>query len=205
MSTTPLIHVVDDDDSLRTALLRLLGAAGFEVRGYASTGDFLLYPLPDRPGCLLLDVRMPGPSGLALQAALQRQGVVLPVIFLTGYADIADSVRAMKAGAVDFLTKPVERVALFDAIQRALARDAVQRTARQEAEQLRTRFASLTLRERAVFDRVIAGKINKQIAEELGIAERTVKMQRAQFMVKLGVSSVAVLGRLAEQLYRLSD
>ena len=113
-----------------------------------------------------------------MQAALQRQGVMLPVIFLTGYADIADSVRAMKAGAVDFLTKPVERVALFDAIQRALARDAVQRTARQEAEQLRTRFASLTLRERAVFDRVIAGKINKQIAEELGIAERTVKMQR---------------------------
>ena len=130
MSTAPLIHVVDDDESLRTSLLRLLGAAGFEARGYASTGEFLLQPLPDRPGCVLLDVRLPGPSGLDLQAALQRQGVALPVVFLTGYADVAASVRAMKAGAVDFLAKPVERAALFDALQRALARDAVQRTAR---------------------------------------------------------------------------
>ena len=124
MSTPPLIHVVDDDESLRTALLRLLGAAGFEARGYASAGDFLLQPPPDRPGCLLLDVRMPGPSGLELQAALRRQGVALPVVFMTGYADVAASVRAMKTGAVDFLTKPIERAALFDALQRALARDA---------------------------------------------------------------------------------
>ncbi len=134
MSTTPLIHVVDDDESLRTALLRLLGAAGFEARGYASTGDFLLHPLPDRPGCVLLDVRMPGPSGLELQAALQRQGITLPVVFLTGHADVASSVRAMKAGAVDFLTKPVERDTLLDALQRALARDARQRAARDEAD-----------------------------------------------------------------------
>ena len=204
MSTPPLIHVVEDDESLRTALLRLLGAAGFEARGYASAGDFLLQPPPDRPGCLLLDVRLPGPSGLDLQAALQRQGVALPVIFLTGYADMAASVRAMKAGAVDFLTKPVERAALFDALQRALARDAVQRAARDEAEQLRARFASLTPRERAVFEGIVAGQLNKQIGDELEIAERTVKLQRAQLMAKLGAGSVAELGVLAERLRHLS-
>ena len=200
-----MIHVVDDDESLRTSLLRLLGAAGFEARGYASTGEFLLQPLPDRPGCVLLDVRLPGPSGLDLQAALQRQGVALPVVFLTGYADVASSVRAMKAGAVDFLTKPVERAALFDALQRALARDAVQRTARDDAERLRARFVSLTPGEREVFDRIVAGMLNKQIGDELGIAERTVKARRAQLMAKLGVGSVAELGRLAKRLQHLSD
>ena len=205
MSTTPLIHVVDDDESLRTALLRLLGAAGFEARGYASTGDFLLHPPPDRPGCVLLDVRMPGPSGLDLQAALQRQGITLPVVFLTGHADVASSVRAMKAGAVDFLTKPVERDTLLDAIRRALERDALQRAARDEADRLRALFASLTPREREVFDRIVAGKLNKQIADELGIAERTVKVHRAQIMAKLGVGSAAELGRLAERLRQLPD
>jgi len=205
MSTFPLIHVVDDDESLRTSLLRLLSAAGFEARGYASTGDFLLQPLPDRPGCILLDVRLPGPSGLDLQTALQRQGVALPIIFLTAYGDVATSVRAMKAGAVDFLTKPIERATLFEALQRALARDAAQRTACAEAERLRARFAALTSRERAIFDGIVAGKLNKQIADELGIAERTVKAQRAQLMAKLEAGSVAELGRLAERLKQLSD
>ena len=205
MSTTPLIHVVDDDESLRTAVLRLLGAAGFEACGYASTGDFLLHPLPDRPGCLLLDVRMPGPSGLDLQAALKRQGIMLPVIFLTGHADVTSSVKAMKAGAVDFLTKPVRRDILLDALRRALELDLLQRAARDEADRLRARFASLTLREREVFDLIIAGRLNKQIAEELGIAERTVKLQRAQVMAKLGAGSAAELGRLAERLRHLSD
>ena len=206
MSTLPpLIHVVDDDESLRTALLRLLDAAGFEARGYPSTGDFLLQPPPDRPGCVLLDVRMPGPSGLDLQAALRHQASALPVIFLTGYADVAASVQAMKAGAVDFLTKPVEREALFEALQCALARDAAQRAARVEAERLRAAFAALTPREHAVFDHIVAGQLNKQIADQLGIAERTVKMQRAQLMAKLGVNSAAELGRLAERLQRLYD
>ncbi len=206
MSTPlPLIHVVDDDESLRTALLRLLGAAGFETRGYASTGDFLLQSPPDRPGCVLLDMRMPGPSGLDLQAALRRHGNPLPVIFLTGYADVAASVRAMKAGAVDFLTKPVERETLFEALQRALARDAAQRAARAEAERLRAAFAALTPRERAVFDGIVAGQINKQIADAMGIAERTVKLQRAQLMAKLGANSAAELGRLAERLQHLPD
>jgi FixJ family two-component response regulator len=205
MSTTPLIHVVDDDESLRTAVLRLLGAAGFEACGYASTGDFLLHPLPDRPGCLLLDVRMPGPSGLDLQAALKQQGIMLPVIFLTGHADVTSSVKAMKAGAVDFLTKPVKRDILLDALRRALAMDALQRAARDEADRLLARFASLTPRERDVFDLIIIGRLNKQIADELGIAERTVKLQRAQVMAKLGAGSAAELGRLAERLRHLSD
>jgi FixJ family two-component response regulator len=205
MSETPLIHVVDDDESLRTAVLRLLDAAGYEAVGYASTGDFLLDPPPDRPGCLVLDVRMPGPSGLDLQAALQRQGVTLPVVFLTGYADVASTLQAMKAGAVDFLAKPVDRDTLFDALRRALARDALQRTERDEARRLRARFDSLTSRERDVFDRVVAGKVNKQIADELGIGERTVKTERAQVLTKLGVGSTAELGRLAERLEHLSD
>lgn len=174
-------------------------------RGYPSTGDFLLQPPPDRPGCVLLDVRMPGPSGLDLQAALRRQASALPVIFLTGYADVAASVQAIKAGAVDFLTKPVEREALFEGLQRALARDAAQRAARVEAERLRAAFAALTPRERAVFDHIVAGQLNKQIADKLGIAERTVKMQRAQLMAKLGVNSAAELGRLAERLRHLAD
>lgn len=201
---TPLIHVVDDDESLRTALLRLLDAAGFKARGYASVGDFLLQPPPDGPGCVLLDVRMPGPSGLDLQAALRRQGSALPVVFLTGYADVAAGVQAMKAGAVDFLTKPVQREVLFEALQRALAHDEAQRAARVEAERLRAAFATLTPRERAVFDGIVAGQINKQIADALGIAERTVKLQRAQLMAKLGVNSAAELGRLAERLRHLA-
>ena len=200
MSAPPLIHVVDDDDSLRAALLRLLDAAGFEARGYASTGDFLLQAPSDRPGCVLLDVRMPGPSGLELQAALLRQGVALPVVFLTGHADVASSVQAMKAGAVDYLTKPVERETLLDALQRALARDALQRTALGKVDELRARFALLTSREREVFDRIVAGKLNKQIADELGISERTVKAHRGQLMVKLAVTSPAQLGELAERL-----
>ena len=200
MSTTPLIHVVDDDPSMRTALLRLLDAAGFETRGYSSTGEFLLQPLPDRAGCLLLDLRMPGPSGLELQEALLHKKIMLPIVFLTGHGSVDSSVRAMKAGAVDFLTKPVKRDVLLDAVGRALARNATQRTAREETDQLHVRFASLTERQREVFDRIVAGKLNKQIAAELGIAERTVKREREQVMAKLEANSAADLGRLAELL-----
>jgi len=202
MNTAALIHVVDDDPSMRAALLRLLGAAGFEARGYSSTGEFLLQPLPDRPGCLLLDLRLPGPSGLELQAALQQKNIMLPIVFLSGQATVASSVRAMKAGAVDFLTKPVKREVLLDAVQRALARDATQRTAREEADRMKLRFASLTPRQREVFDLIVAGKLNKQIAAELDIAERTVKREREQVMAKLDASSTADLGRLAELLQR---
>jgi FixJ family two-component response regulator len=197
MDTTPLIHVVDDDESLRASLLDLLGAAGFEARGYPSTGAFLLDPPPDRPGCVLLDVRMPGPSGLDLQAALQRQGITIPIVFLTGHADVSTSVRAMKAGAVDFLEKPVTRETLLDAIKRALASDSVRRTARDAAKRKGARLAVLTTREREVFDRIVAGKLNKHVADELGISLRTVKAYRAQVMEKLGVDTAAELGKLA--------
>jgi FixJ family two-component response regulator len=196
----PLIHVIDDDESLRHALLRLLEAAGFEARGHASAGDFLLQPVPDRPGCLLLDVRMPGPSGLDLQAALPAHKVGLPVIFMTGFADVPTSVRAMKAGAVDFLEKPVQRQDLLDAIGRALQRDERQRRERDELERLQQRFALLTPREQEVLEEVVAGKLNKQIATVLQVSERTVKTLRAQGMDKLGATTSAELGALMERL-----
>ena len=204
MSTAPLIHVIDDDESLRPALLRLLAAAGFEARGYGSAGDFLLHPPSDRPGCVLLDVRMPGPSGLELQEAMHDHGIDLPIVFLTGHADVPSSVRAMKAGAVDFLEKPVDRDALMGALARAMTRDLHARTQRGHSNELRRRFGLLTSRERDVFDRVVAGTANKVIADELGISERTVKVHRAQLMAKLGVGSTAELGGLAEQLRHLA-
>jgi FixJ family two-component response regulator len=197
MSARPTIFVVDDDASLRTAMSELLEAAGFRTRGYETTGDFLLNPPGDEPGCVLLDVRLPGPSGLDLQAGLQRHGISLPVIFLTGYADVSTSVRAMKAGAVDFLEKPVTRETLLEAIRRALDYDAKNRAVREESELHQARLNALTSREREVFDRIVVGKLNKQIADELGVGLRTVKAYRAQLMTKLGVSSAAELGKLA--------
>jgi FixJ family two-component response regulator len=197
MNRPPLIHVVDDDESLRASMIELLKAAGYSVREYASTGEFLLAPPADEPGCLLLDVRLPGPSGLDLQAGMRRQGINLPVIFLTGYADVPTSVRAMKAGAVDFLEKPVTREILLEAIRRALDNDAAQRAARDDARRRSARLEALTTREREVFDRIVEGKLNKQIAGELGVALRTVKAYRAQLMLKLGVNSAAELGKLA--------
>jgi len=201
--TEPIIHIVDDDESLRSALQRLLAVAGYRVRTYGSAGEFLLDPPRDSPGCLLLDLRMPGPSGLDLQEALERQGLLLPVVFLTGHGDLKVGVRAMKAGAVDFLTKPVERDTLLAAVARALQADVERRTARSADHALRRRLDSLTPREREVFDRVAAGRLNKQIADDLGIAERTVKAQRASVMAKLGASTAADLGRIAAELRRL--
>ena len=205
MNDTPLIHIVEDDESLRTALLRLLTTAGFDARGYSSTGEFLLHRPPDRYGCLLLDVRLPGPSGLDLQDAMQEHAINLPIIFMTAHGDVSSSVRAMKSGAVDFLEKPIARDTLLGALARALASDLKMRNERSAAHELRVRFALLTPRERDVFDRVAAGKANKVIGDELGIAERTVKVHRAQLMAKLGVSSSAELGALAEQLRSLPD
>ena len=200
MTSHAVVHLVDDDESLRSALQRLLTAAGYRVRTYASAGEFLLEPPVDAPGCLLLDLHMPGPSGLDLQEALKRHGVRLPVIFLTGHGDLPTGVRAMKAGAVDFLTKPVERETLFGAVGRAIEVDAKQRTARSNQSDLQGRYAQLTAREREVLDLIVAGKLNKQIAGDLGIAERTVKAQRAQVMAKLGATNAAELGRIAAQL-----
>lgn len=201
MTAPPLVHVVDDDDALRTALQRLLTAAGLRVKAYASAGEFLLEPPADAPGCLLLDLQMPGPSGLELQHSLARHGIGLPVIFLSGHGDLASGVQAMKAGAVDFLSKPIARELLLEAIERALRTDAARRAARRADAELQSRFAQLSAREREVFELVAAGKLNKQIAGALGIAERTVKAQRAQVMDKLGAANAAELGRIAAQLH----
>ena len=197
MLARPLIHIVDDDDAMRTALIELLNAIGFDAIGYASTGAFLLNSLPDQHGCILLDIRLPGPSGLELQAALLRKGVELPIIFLTGHADVSSSVRAMKAGAIDFLEKPVARETLLEALRRALEADVVRRNTLEAERRHRERLNLLTPREQAVFERVIAGMLNKQIADDLGVSLRTVKAHRAQLMQKLGVSTPAELGRMA--------
>jgi RNA polymerase sigma factor (sigma-70 family) len=196
----PLIHVVDDDDSTRRALVRLLGAHGYEASGHASAGDFLLQRPPDRHGCILLDLRMPGPSGLDLQSALVAQDLALPVIFMTGHADVTSCVTAMRAGAVDYLEKPVAPELLFEAIDRALRRDREARAVKEERGRLSAAFGSLSQREKQVFELVVAGKVNKQIADALRVAERTVKAQRASLMAKLGTSSSAGLGQMAERL-----
>lgn len=197
-----VIHVVDDDEAMRTAVARLLRAEGYEVRTYASAGAFLVSPPEPLPGCVLLDLQMPGPSGLELQQALQRQPQPLPIVFLSGRADISSSVRAMKAGAVDFLTKPVEPSTLLNAIETALSRDRSSRAQREGVSEAEARCGRLTGRERSVFDQVIAGKSNKEIARVLGITERTVKMHRAQVMAKMQAGSLAELVRSAGQIKR---
>lgn len=199
-SSFPIVHVVDDDASFRTAVTRLLRAAKYEVRGYASASEFLAASPGAAPGCVVLDVRMPGVSGLDLQQSLAQMEERLPIIFLTGHGDIPASVRAMKAGAVDFLTKPVRRETLVRAVQNALERDATERKSRAILRELRERYEILTTREREVLVHVVGGKLNKQIAFDLGTAERTIKAHRASIMDKLGVQSVAELARMAQDL-----
>jgi FixJ family two-component response regulator len=197
---TPIIHVVDDDPSFRTAVTRLLRAAKYDVRGYASASEFLASDPYAEPGCILLDLRMPGASGFDLQQSLAAMEERLPIIFLTGHGDIPASVRAMKAGAVDFLTKPVRREALLHAVQNALGVDAKGRATRAALRELHDRYENLTPREREVLAHVVSGKLNKQIAFDLGTAERTIKAHRASIMDKLRVQSVAELVRLAQEL-----
>jgi len=200
MDRTPTIHVVDDDASFQVAIARLLRATHYEVRTYANAGDFLLRLPDDAPGCILLDLRMPGPTGLALQQALASRPDTLPIIFLSGHADVPATVQAMKAGAVDFLTKPVKREVLLHAIERALAQDAESRAARERLNAWRARYNSLTPRETEVLERIVSGRMNKEIAGELGAAERTIKAHRAQVMQKMNVASVAELVRIADAL-----
>jgi FixJ family two-component response regulator len=195
------VHVVDDDASFRTAIERRLTLAGYEVATYPSAQQLLDFP-PDEnePGCILLDVRIPGLSGPDLQMRLNALGSTLPIVFLTGYADTPTTVRAIKAGAEDFLTKPVESEELLEAIERALARHAATRTEHHRLEEMRTLLAALTARERQVFGLVVRGKLNKQIAHELGTTERTIKAHRHQVMEKMKVQSLAELVRMAERL-----
>lgn len=194
------VHIVDDDASMRTALSRLLSAAGFEVRNYASAGDFLIAAGDAPTGCLLLDLHMPGPDGLALQGALLRRGIRLPTVFLSGRGDIASSVRALKAGAGDFLTKPVRAETLLAALRAALAAEAPQRALRDQQREVETRHATLNERERAVLRQVVQGALTKQIADQLGVSERTVKSCRATVMEKMGAASLPELVRLCAVL-----
>jgi len=199
-STEPIIHVVDDDTSFRRAVTRLLRAANYQVRDYASASEFISADAAATPGCILLDLRLPGASGFDLQQSLASREDRLPIIFLTGHGDIPASVRAMKAGAVDFLTKPVQRETLLRAVQSALERDATDRKARAILRELQARYKTLTAREREVLVHVVSGKLNKQIGFDLGTSERTIKAHRASIMDKLRVQSVAELTRLARDL-----
>jgi FixJ family two-component response regulator len=194
------VYVVDDDASFLKAVSRLLRAGGYLVRTFASAADFLAALAPEATGCVVVDLRMPGQSGRDLQSVLATADNPMPVIFLTGHGDIPTGVHAMRDGAVDFLTKPVKKENLFAAIERALARDAVERAQRVRMRDLRDRFDQMTPREHEVLAQVISGKLNKQIAFDLGTSERTIKAHRASIMDKLNVHSVAELVRLTEQL-----
>ena len=195
---TPKVFIVDDDASVRGALARLVRRAGWQAEPCASAHEFIERYDPTQPGCLLLDVSMPEVDGLELQEQLRALGDPLPIVFLTGHADVAMSVAAMRAGAVNFLTKPASGKDLVDAVREAMARDAVERRERAVHEQARARLALLSTREREVLERVVAGRLNKQIAAELGAAEKTIKVHRARVMEKMAAASLAELVRLAE-------
>jgi FixJ family two-component response regulator len=199
--SSPPVFVVDDDASIRRALTRLIKSAGYQVNTFASARDFLESGWhSESPGCLVLDVRMPGLSGLDLQRELQNANLTLPIVFMTGHGDIPMSVTAMKAGAVDFLPKPVKDTDLLRAIKQALARAVHDRAERNELEDIQSRVEKLTPRERQVMGLVAKGMLNKQIAFELGTVEKTIKVHRARVMQKMQVQSLADLVRLTEKL-----
>jgi FixJ family two-component response regulator len=196
----PIVYVIDDDRMIREGMQSLIRSVGLRAETFASARDFLLAKRLDAPACLILDVRMPEVSGLDLQRKLKEANIHIPVIFLTGHGDIPMSVRAMKEGAQEFLTKPVRGQDLLDAVQKAVERDRGQRKERAEFEELRSRFDSLTPREKQVLDLVVAGLLNKQIADELGMSELTVKTHRAHVMEKTNADSLAHLVRMSEKL-----
>jgi FixJ family two-component response regulator len=196
-SAAPLVFVVDDDASVRKSLVRLIKAAGYEAEAFGSVGDFLARRPYDGPCCLVLDVRMPGRTGLDLQEALRAAGQRLSIVFITGYRDVPTSVKAMKGGAVDFLTKPVDEGTLLGAIEQAVARTLVDRRRQARLREIQSRIATLTPREAAVFALVVTGMLNKQIGSELGIGEKTVKVHRARVMEKMQAGSLAELVQLA--------
>jgi FixJ family two-component response regulator len=198
--TDAVVFVVDDDASMRESLKNLIQSVGMRAELFASAQEFLVSKHLNVPSCLVLDVRLPGLSGLDLQRRTAEARLQIPIIFITGHGDIPMSVRAMKAGAVEFLTKPFRDQDLLDAIQQALERDRKARDQRAEVEELRRRLASLTSRERDVMARVVAGLLNKQIGAELGTSETTVKIHRHQVMVKMGAGSLPELVRMADRL-----
>jgi len=197
-TAAPTVHIVDDDASFLTATARLLRASGFAVKTFSSASDFLAQRDTDAPGCVVADLQMPGLNGLDLQSALALTRNPLPLLFLTGHGDIPSTVRAMRGGAEDFLTKRAPKEQLLDAVKRALARDAQAREQRARLRGLRARFDAVTPREREVLAHLLQGKLNKQIAYDLAINERTVKLHRTSFMSKLQVQSVTELTRLVQ-------
>jgi FixJ family two-component response regulator len=200
-----VVFVIDDDASMRGALENLVGSAGLDVRLFASPSEFLAAERPDAPGCLVLDVRLPGMTGLAFHEELVKTGVALPVIFVTGHADVPMTVRAMKAGAVEFLTKPFRDVELLDAIHAAIERDRGRREEAASLAMLRLRYGQLTLREREVMTLVAGGLANKRVAAELGVSEVTVKVHRGQVMRKMRARSLPDLVRMADRLASPTD
>ena len=196
---SPTVFVVDDDAAIRKAVSRLLRSAGIAVTVFESPREFLAQYDPNTPGCLVLDLAMPGFNGLQLQTVLGERGSILPIIFLSGHGDVSKSVQAMKGGAFDFLTKPVNAKNLLPAIRAGIERGAVARREQAELSEIRARLDTLTPREREVLEHVATGKLNKQVAGDLGITEATVKMHRARVIAKMKVQSVAELARLTER------
>jgi FixJ family two-component response regulator len=200
MKQDPVVFVIDDDRMIRDGLQGLIRSVGLRAETFASAQDFLAAKRPDVPACLVLDVRMPGVSGLDLQLQLSEVGIHIPIIFITGHGDIPMSVRAMKEGAYEFLTKPVRGQDLLDAIQKAIASDRELRKEREELNEVRERFNTLTPREKEVLNLVVAGLLNKQIADQLGMSELTVKTHRAHVMEKTNAESLAHLVRMSEKI-----
>jgi len=197
---TPIVLVIDDDPDVREGLKALFQSVNLESRAYRSAPEFFRSKLPDQVSCLILDVRLPGLSGLDFQAELAKVNVNIPIIFITGFGDIPMSVKAMKAGAVEFLTKPVREQDLLDAVRAALERDRAWRSSEKKIHDLRTRFHALSVREQEVMSLVASGLMNKQVAAEIGIVEVTVKVHRHNIMKKLGAKSLADLVRMADAL-----
>ena len=196
----PTVLVIDDDPEFRSSVGRLLRSVGLDARLFASVPDFLISERPIGPTCLILDVRLPGPSGLDFQRELAEAGVPIPIIFITGHGDVPMSVQAMKRGAIEFLTKPFRDQDLIDAIQLGLARDRAERENEKALRALRARFESLTSREREIMIHVVQGRLSKQIANDIGITEPTVKVHRSNLKRKMNTSSLVELGRMADQL-----
>ena len=201
----PIVFIVDDDASVRTALEDLLRSVGLEVKSFGSTQDFLHHKRTDAPGCIVLDVRMPGQSGLEFQRTLATAGIDLPIIFITGHGDIPMSVRALKAGAIEFLTKPLHEQQLLDAIQVGIDRDRAHRQKAKTVAELQERLEALTARERDVLTLVITGQMNKQIAAQLNVSEATIKVHRGQIMHKMRARSLVDLVRMADTLGVCND
>ena len=196
----PVVYVIDDDASVREGVAHLLRSVGHKVQSFGSTQEFLESKRPDVPGCIVLDVRLPGPSGLEFQRTLIKSNIPVPIIFISGHADISMSVRAIKSGAIEFLTKPLNEQQLLDAVQAGIEQDRARRQEATSVAEVQERFNSLTPREREIFKLVVSGRRNKQIAADVGLSEMTVKVHRSQITRKMGAKSLVDLVRMADKL-----